>query len=120
MMKFKNDREFEFFAIQNYSNRQCLNVDEFYEDLLKFKYVKRLFRRYRETGEMRERLILNHIIGIYNVFPIPAANRMMFHKIDSDLWPTLKTFLLFLNYIPDNEYQDVTIDLKAIKILQKI
>ena len=116
----KTDKEFDFFAARNYRNKQCLGVDEFNEDLLRFKYLIRLLRRYRDTGEVRERLILNHLISIYNVWPIWAANCLVFSKIDRDLWPALKTFLLFLGYIPENQYLDVAIDIHIGSILQKI
>jgi len=116
----RNDKDFEFFAARNYCNRQCLDAAEFHDDLLRFKYLKRLLRRYRDAGEIRERLILNHLIAIYNVWPIPVANKLTFHKVDEDLWPALKTFLIFLGFIPENEYREVTVDINIAKILRKI
>ena len=115
-----NEDNFEAYAIRHYSNPQCLSVDEFHEDLARFKYVKRLLRRYIETGEIKERLVLNHLISIYNVFPISSANRMMFHRIESELWPALKTFLTFLNYLPEDLLEDVPADMLIAKKLKEI
>ena len=106
-----NNANFELYAAKYYNNPQCLSADEFYDDIARFKYVVRLLRRYRDTGKIQERLVLNHLISIYNVFKIPAANRMMFHKVDIDLWPALKTFLVYLNYLPEKTHQNINIDL---------
>ena len=69
------EKNFEAYAVRHYNNPQCLSIDEFYEDLARFKYVKRLLRKYLETGDIKERLVLNHLIAIYNVFSIQAADR---------------------------------------------
>ena len=106
-----NNENFELFAVKHYDNPACLEPQDFYDDVAKFKYVVRLLRRYRETGNIQERLVLNHIITIYNVFKIPAATRMLFYKVDTDLWAALKTFLVYLNYLPENLYQNINIDL---------
>jgi len=106
-----NNDNFDLYAAKHYRNHQCITADEFYDDIAKFKYVVRLLRRYRDTGRIQERLLLNHIITIYNVFDISAANRMIFHRVDINLWPALKTFLVYLNYIPENTYQNINIDL---------
>jgi hypothetical protein len=106
-----NNANFELYAAKHYKNHQCLSVEEFHDDLAKFKYVVRLLRRYRDTGRIQERLVLNHIITIYNVFDISAANRMIFYRVDINLWPALKTFLLYLNYLPENTYTNINIDL---------
>ena len=115
-----NNDNFELYAARYYDNPSCLDVQDFYDDLARFKYIIRLLRKYRETGIIQERLVLNHIISIYNVFNIYAANRMMFYRIESDLWPQIKTFLVYLNYIPETQYQDITIDVKIAKKLQAI
>ena len=91
-----NNANFELYAAKYYRNNQCLSPEEFYEDLARFKYVVRLLRRYRETGNIQERLLLNHIITIYNVFEIHAANRMIFYRVDINLWAALKTFLVYI------------------------
>ena len=112
---------FELYAAKHYRNSSCISTEEFYEDVARFKYVLRLLRRYRQSGLIQERLILNHIIVIYNVFEIFAANKMMFFKIDEDLWPSLKSFLIYLNYLPENnKYYDVTVDLHIAKKLQTL
>jgi len=112
---------FELYAAKHYSNFSCISTEEFYEDVARFKYVLWLLRRYRQSGLIQERLILNHIIVIYNVFEIFAANKMMFFKIDEDLWPSLKSFLIYLNYLPENnKYHGVTVDLHIAKKLQTL
>ena len=113
-------QNFELFAAKYYTNRRCLSMDEFYGDLAKFKYIIRLLRRYKNTGKIQEKLILNHIILIYNVFEIHAATRMLFFRVDKDLWPALKTFMVFLNYIQRNTYQDINIDLNIATKLKEI
>ena len=111
---------FTLYAAKNYNNPQCLDVEEFNDDLARFKYIKRLLRKYRQTGEIQERLVLNHLIILYNVFGIEAANRMVFYKLEEELWPAIKTFLVFLNYLPENERVEVPVDLTIANILRKI
>lgn len=115
-----SNKNFELYAAKHYKNPSCLTIDDFYEDLARFKYIVRLLRKYRDTGVLQERLILNHIISIYNVFEIHAANRMMFYRIDTDLWSAVKTFLTYLNYLPLNQYQNINIDLVIAKRLKEI
>lgn len=115
-----NEKNFEAYAIRHYSNPQCLSIDEFFEDLARFKYVKRLLRKYRETGEIKERLVLNHLISLYNVFPIPAVNHMLFYRIERDLWPVLKPFMIFLSSLPDGMMNQIAIDARVAKRLQEI
>ena len=111
---------FELFAAKYYENPSCLSADDFYEDLAKFKYVVRLLRRYQHSGKIKERLLLNHIISIYNVFQIQAATKMLFYRVDEELWPALKSFLIYLNYLPTNIYKDVSVDLSIAKKLKNI
>ena len=115
-----NEDNFQLYAAKNYNNPQCLDLEEFYDDLARFKYLKRLLRKYRQTGEIQERLVLNHLIILYNVFGIEAANRMCFYKLESELWPALKTFLIYLNYLPENERVEVPLDPTVANILRKI
>lgn len=89
------------FAMKMYDNPQFTGMDEFYEDLNRIKYIKRLLRRYEKSGELRERLILNHIIILGNVFSPEFCSRMLFYKLEEDLYPFLKTFLVYLEYLPD-------------------
>ena len=108
------------FAAKHYNNPQCLDIAEFQDDLARFRYIKRLLRRYTQTGELQERLILNHLIIIYNVFGIEAANRMSFYRIEQELWPALKTFLIYLNYLPTTERVEIPLDMKIATILRHI
>lgn len=88
-----------FFAIQNYNNPSSVTYADFEEDLKRFKYIKRLLRRYETTGEFKKHLILNHIIILYNVFD-DAATPLLFYKIEATYWPIIKAFMLFLNRLP--------------------
>lgn len=115
-----NEENFELYAANNYNNPQCLDVEEFYDDLARFKYIKRLLRKYKLTGEIQERLILNHLIILYNVFGIEAANRMMFHKMEQELWPAVKTFLIYLDYLPETEKVEIPLDPNIANSLRKI
>jgi hypothetical protein len=94
-----NEDNFIMYAIKCYDNPNCV-MSEFEEDLKRIKYIKRLIKRYKTTGELKERLILNHIIVLSNVFGTEAAVRMLFYKFDKEDYEILKTFLLFLNYMP--------------------
>ena len=79
------------------------DIEEFNDDLRKIKYIKRLFNQYASEGVLKERLLLNHIIIFYNVFPPKAATKILFYKIEERFWPILKTFLFYLNLLPENE-----------------
>lgn len=114
-----NNDNFVLYASRHYNNKQCLDVEEFYEDLQRFKYLKRLFSRY-DQGDLQERLILNHLIVLYNVFGIKPSNKMVFYKVNEKHWPSLKTFLVFLNFLPEEEYVDVPLDQSIIEKLRKL
>lgn len=115
-----NNKNFLLFAAKNYQNSQCMTQEEFEDDLQRFKYLKRLFNRYEVNGELSERLILNHLIVLYNVFGIKAANHMMFYKIEEKNWSVLKTFLVYLNYLPEEQYVEVPLDPTVVEALRKI
>ena len=102
-MKFDDltEENFLMFAMREYNNMQCTDIEEFYDDLKKIKYIKRLFNIYKNDGQLKERLILNHLIVFYNVFPTYAGTRILFYKIEEQFWPMLKTFLVFLDRMPD-------------------
>lgn len=117
------------YAMKHYDNPQCHGVNEFTEDFDRIKYVKRLFKRYQLKGVLKERLILNHIIVVYNVFGAEAATRIMFFRLESDLWPILKTFLVFLSLLPERIFgidgtdvftADIALDQKLIDRLRSI
>jgi hypothetical protein len=91
---------FTMFAVKNYDNPSCNGMDEFLDDLKRFKYIKRLLRKHNVGKELKERLILNHIIVLGNLFGIEATTKMLFFKLEEKFWPQIKTFLVFLNYMP--------------------
>ena len=96
-----NEGNFLMYSMKEYNNIQCVDIEEYYDDLKKIKYIKRLFNIYLNDGQLKERLILNHLIVFYNVFPIQAGTRILFYKIEEHFWPMLKTFLIFLDRMPD-------------------
>ena len=102
-MKFDdlNEGNFLMYAMKEYMNPQCLDVQEFYDDLKKIKYLTRLFNQYKNDNTLKERLIFNHLIVFYNMFGTEAATRILFYKIEKEYWSILKTFLLYLNYMPE-------------------
>ena len=98
------------FAMKNYDNPQADGEEEFYEDIKRFKYLKRLLKKYYDTGVLKERLILNHIIILSNVFGVEAASTLLLYKIDKEYWPTLKSFMKKLNMLYETDLQDVPMD----------
>tara|TARA_B100000131_G_scaffold272858_1_gene274023 strand:+ start:271 stop:639 length:369 start_codon:yes stop_codon:yes gene_type:complete len=93
--------------MQHYENPQCVEVEEFNDDLRKIKYIKRLFNQYHIEGTLKERLILNHLIVFYNVFPVKVATRILFLKLEEHFWPILKTFLVYLHYMPEEKIESI-------------
>ena len=117
-----NEENFLLFAIKNYENPQAVTKEDFDKDLNHFKYIKRLLKRYKNTGELKTHLILNHFIVLYNIFG-EGATPMLFFKIDEDLWSVMKTFVLFLNKLPDYPHcyiHDIIVDSYCLEELQKI
>ena len=113
------------YALLHYDNPHCIDIKEYFEDVRKLKYIKRLFNRYKEDGVMKERLILNHLILFYNVFSNEAATRLLFFRVGKEHHSLLKTFLVFLNKMPeqvnDNLYSsDIQLDEKIIEILRNL
>ena len=108
------------FAMKNYDNPQADGEEEFHEDLKRFKYLKRLLKKHHDGGELKERLILNHIIVLTNVFGVDAASTLLLFKIEQDYWPVLKTFMIYLNMIPETELLEIDTDDKVWKILESI
>ena len=102
-----NEKNFLLYAMQHYNNPQCIEVEEFNDDLKKIKYIKRLFNQYVAEGTLKERLLLNHIIIFYNVFPPKAATRILFYKIEEKFWPILKTFLFYLKLMPEDKIESI-------------
>ena len=109
----------DIFALRQYDNRGA-SKEEFEDDLKRFKYLKRLFRKYDTSKEFKSRLIINHIIILANVFGVDAATTLLFFKIDKQHWSILKTILIFLNYMPENEMLDLDIDQNVMEELKRI
>lgn len=108
------------YAAKHYYKPQFSDVEEFYEDLKRFKYIKRLVNRYIEQGELSERLIMNHLIVVFNSFGIEAAFEILKLKFNDKHWPVIKPFLIYLHYITDNQILGVAMDQKVIEALRKI
>ena len=115
-----NEENFTLFAIRHYDNPQCTSTEEFYEDIRRFRYLKRLLKRYYNTGELRERLILNHLIILNNVFGVENAVRMLQYKIDDEYWPVLKTSLLYLEYIDEEFRVEIPLDKEVVKRMREL
>lgn len=95
-----NNENVMMYAIKAYEKPNCI-MSEFKDDMKRFNYLKRLFRRYRKLNELREQLVLNHLIVLYNVFGPEVASRLLFFKMSKEDYPALKTYLLFLSCMPD-------------------
>ena len=120
MYKKITSENITMFAIRHYDNHHCESEKEFYDDMKRFKYIKRLLRKYKETNVLKERLILNHIIILRNLFGPEACVTLLLYKIQQEYLSTLKSFLLYLNMIRDDELQDVKESQKVLDILRKL
>ena len=117
-----NGDNFLLFAIKNYENPQAVSVDDFEKDLNIFRYIKRLLRRYKNGSGLKVHLLINHFIILYNIFG-DAATPMLFYKLDKDLWPVLKTFIIFLNRFPEyprTSFHDIEVDQHCLEELERI
>ena len=123
-----NDENFMIYAMKCYSAPNCI-MSEFESDIKRTKYLKRLFRRYKITKTLKERLILNHIILLNNVFGPESTARILFYRIDERDYDILKTFLIYLGIMPDNikgvngkniQSAEIPVDLNIAEILRKI
>lgn len=125
MNQVLTEDNFITYAMHHYDNSQCYSLEEFNDDLKRFLYLKKLFNRYHNEDDLKENLILNHLIVIYNIFGEHATN-MLFYKIDKDYWNSLVTFLVFLDRMPDEVPQyriklsEIKLDEHIIHILRKI
>jgi hypothetical protein len=121
------ETNFIYYAAKHYENRGCFDEVEFHDDLKRFKYIKRLFNRYKESGKLKERLILNHIIILYNVFGPQVATKMLFFKFQ-EYYSVLKPFLVLLHFLPDSvvlnsrtiRTAEIPLDQKVVDILRTI
>ncbi len=129
-MQFDNldSSNFLLYAAKHYDNPQCFDTKDFYDDLKRFKYVKRLFNRYKETGELKERLIINHLQVLYNLFGTEATTRMLFFSLKKH-HECLKPFLILFNTMPeiikniegkDVHNSDIAMDSHIVEVLRTI
>jgi len=121
-----NENNFLLYAAKHYSNPGCMGISELEDDLKRFKYIKRLLNRYRKTGEVNERLVINHLVVLYNVFGRGATD-MLFYKLEQEYWSDLKTYLVFLQRMPLETVvskgireTDIPLNEDLIKVLRKI
>ena len=117
-----NEDNFLLFAIKHYENPQAVTKEDFDRDLNHFKYIKRLLKRYKNTGQLKTHLLLNHFIILYNIFG-EATTPMLFFKIENDLWSTIKSFIIFLGRLPEypkSHIHDIQVDIKCLSELYKI
>ena len=108
------------FAQQNYSNPTLETSVEFLEDIKRFKYLKRLFRKYEILGDIKIRLVLNHLIVLQNVFGAEVAVTLLLFKVDNKYWPVLKACLNYLEYLYPHELKDVETDKNIEEMLKKL
>ena len=117
-----NEENFLLFAIKNYENPQAVTKEDFEKDLNHFRYIKRLLKRYKNSGELKTHLLINHSIILYNIFG-DAATPMFFYKIEDNLWSSVKTFIVFLNRLPEyprTYIHEIPLDEKCLEELEKI
>ena len=117
-----NEDNFLLFAIKNYENPQAVTKDDFDKDLNHFKYIKRLLKRYKNTGVLKSHLLLNHFIVLYNIWG-EATTPMLFFKIERELWSAMKSFIVFLGRFPEyphSDIHDIQVDMLCLTELYKI
>jgi len=117
-----NEDNYLLFAIKFYDNPQAVTKDDFEDDLKRIKYVKRLLKRYKNTGVLKTHLILNHLTVLFNVFD-DATVPLLFYNLEKELWPYIKSFLVFLNRLPEypkTEINAIEEDIECLKQLQSI
>jgi hypothetical protein len=117
-----NEENFLLFAIKHYENPQAVTREDFEKDLNHFKYIKRLLKRYKGSGELKVHLLINHFIILYNIFG-DATTPMLFFKIERELWSSIKTFIVFLDKLPEFPkcyIHDIDMDQRCLEELEKI
>jgi len=117
-----NEDNFLLYAIKYYENPQAVTKEDFDRDLNHFKYIKRLLKRYKNTGQLKTHLLLNHFIILYNIFG-EATTPMLFFKIESDLWSSMKSFIIFLGRFPEypkSHIHDIQVDINCLSELYRI
>jgi len=123
-MKFDelNEENYIMFAIKHYDNPQAVTQEDFFEDMKRFKWIKRILNKYKNTGELNVHLLINHFMVLYNVFG-EAATPLLFFKLNKELWSVLKTFILYLERLPEypkTSLNDIPVDMECFKILKSI
>ena len=108
------------YAAKHYYKPQFSDIEEFYEDLKRFKYIKRLLNRYLDQGELAERLILNHLIVVFNSFEVEATLNILDLKLNEKHWPVMKPFLVYLKYVGNDQKIGVKMDPYVVDVLRKI
>jgi len=117
-----NENNYMMFAIKHYENPQAVTQEDFLEDMKRFKYVKRLLKKYKKDNILKSHLLINHFIILYNVFD-DAATPLLFYKIDKDLWNVLKSFMIFLGRVPEypkSIIHDIPPDIDCLEELQRL
>ena len=117
-----NENNYILFAIKYYENPQSVTMEDFESDLKRIRYIKRLLKRYKNTGELKTHLVLNNLIILFNVFN-DAAVPLLFYNLESELWPSIKSFLIFLNRLPEypkTQIHDIVEDSECLSQLQQI
>jgi len=115
-----NEENFLLYAARNYYNPVAIDAEEFYADLGRFKYIKKLISRYNKSGDLSERLLLNHFVVVFNVFGIKPGLKMLEYKIGTKEWSVVKPFLIYLKIIRPDEYTDYSMDKFVIEALRNI
>ena len=117
-----NEDNYIMFAIKHYENPHAVTQDDFYDDLKRFKWIKRLLKRYQTTGVLKSHLLINHFIILYNVFG-ESTTPLLFFKIDRELWPIVKSFVVYLGRLPEypkSALHDIPIDENCLQNLKQI
>ena len=117
-----NEDNFLLFAIKYYENPQAVTREDFDKDLNHFKYIKRLLKRYKNNGDLKVHLLLNHFIILYNIFG-EATTPMLFFKIEKDLWSAMKSFIMFLGKFPEypkSDIHNIQVDINCLSQLYSI
>ena len=117
-----NEDNYIMFAIKHYENPHAVTQEDFYEDLKRFKWIKRLLKRYQTTGILKSHLLINHFIILYNVFG-EATTPLLFFKIDRELWPVIKSFVVYLGRLPEfpkSALHEIPLDVDCLKSLNSI
>jgi hypothetical protein len=123
-MKFDelNEDNFILFAIKHYENPQAVTEDDFYDDMKRFKWIKRLLKKYKVNGEMNIHLLINHFLILYNIFG-DATTPLLFFKIDVEYWSFIKTLIVYLGRFPEypkTKLHDIPVDIDCLSHLNKL